>query len=250
MQRFANKHVMISGAGGGLGRAFADAFAAEGGALILTDVDERALQVTAAALRDRQVACSTYCLDLASEDDIARFGAEISRAHSRIDVLVNNAGIAYGEITTGFAELTQAKWLRYFAVNSIAPLLLAQAVRPLLKAGVILNVTSMASYVPGTAYGVTKAALNAMTYGMASAFANDEVRVVAIAPGLMETAASKSELTPETYARIQAQQMLKLDGTAHDVTSLALFLASDDAHFINCEIINCDGGNRVRGWRG
>jgi NAD(P)-dependent dehydrogenase (short-subunit alcohol dehydrogenase family) len=115
---------------------------------------------------------------------------------------------------------------------------------------VILNVTSMASYAPGTAYGVTKATLNAMTYGMASSFGADGIRVNAIAPGIMETPASRASLPPGTYERIQGQQLLKLHGTADDIAALAAFLASEDARFIDCEIVTCDAGNRLRGWRG
>ena len=69
--------------------------------------------------------------------------------------------------------------------------------------------------------------------------------------GIMETPASRAHLTPETYSRIRSQQLLKdLHGTADDIAALALFLASDEARFITCEIVNCDAGNRLRGWRG
>ena len=115
--------------------------------------------------------------------------------------------------------------------------------------GAILSVSSMASFMPGTAYGVTKAALNAMTYGMAGTFGADGIRVNAIAPGIMETPASRAELPPETYARVQGQQLLKLHGTAEDIAKLGVFLASDDARFITCEVVSCDAGNRLRGWR-
>jgi NAD(P)-dependent dehydrogenase (short-subunit alcohol dehydrogenase family) len=108
----------------------------------------------------------------------------------------------------------------------------------------------MASYMPATAYGVTKAALNAMTYGMANVFGADGIRVNAIAPGIMETPASRASLPPGTYERVQSQQVLKLHGTADDIAALGVFLASDDARFITCEVVTCDAGNRLRGWRG
>jgi NAD(P)-dependent dehydrogenase (short-subunit alcohol dehydrogenase family) len=166
-------------------------------------------------------------------------------------VLINNAGLAYGEIAHGFTGLGQAKWLRFLSINSVAPLLLAEALRgPLAAAkGVVLNVSSMASSTPGTAYGITKATLNAMTFAMANAFGADGIRVVAIAPGLMETPASRASLPPGTYERIQGQQALQLHGTADDIAQLATFLASDEARFITGEVVNCDGGNRLRGWR-
>ncbi|HMN47044.1 MAG TPA: SDR family oxidoreductase [Povalibacter sp.] len=251
-QRFKDRLVVITGAAGGMGQAFARAFASEGAALVLTDIDEGGLEAAVASLRGEGAKCSGHRVDLASEAGIAELGAKLLGEQPRIDVLINNAGLAYGEIATGFADLSQEKWLRFFAVNTVAPLRLAQALRPALTAarGNIVNITSMASYLPGTAYGVTKAALNAMTFGMAGSFGADGIRVNAIAPGLMETPASRGSLPPETYARVQGQQILKLHGTADDIASLALFLASDDARFITAEIVTCDAGNRLRGWRG
>ncbi len=247
--RFTNRLVMITGAGGGLGRALALGFAREGARLILTDIDESGLRETASLVGG--AVSATHRVDLAVESDIKQLGSEICKAHPRIDVLYNNAGIAYGEITHAFETLSQEKWLRYLAINSIAPLILAQSIRPSLASakGVVLNQSSMASYVPASAYGVTKATLNSMTYGMAHVFAKDGIRVNAIAPGLMETPANKASLPPETYSRVQSTQLLKLHGGAEDIVSLALFLASDDARFIDCEIVSCDAGSSIRGWR-
>jgi 3-oxoacyl-[acyl-carrier protein] reductase len=251
-KRFAGRLVLITGAAGGMGRTLALRFAAEGAGLILTDVDEPGLQESATLVRAKDAECSTQRVNLAIESEILQFAQGIVGRHPRLDVLVNNAGLAYGEITTGFEKLSQEKWLRFLAVNTVAPLILAQALRPSIAAarGVILNMSSMASYMPATAYGVTKAALNSMTYGMASAFSVDGIRVNAIAPGLMETPASNANLSPDTQARVQSQQLLKLHGTADDIASLGLFLASDEGRFIDCEIVHCDAGNRMRGWRG
>jgi 3-oxoacyl-[acyl-carrier protein] reductase len=251
-KRFENKLVVITGAAGGMGMAFARHFAAEGASLILADVDEKGLEQAAETLRGLGARCTTQHVDLAVESEILQFAARVAGQDAQLDVLINNAGLAYGEVAHGFTDLGQAKWLRFLSINSVAPLLLAQALRPALaKArGVVLNVSSIASYVPATAYGVTKAALNAMTYGMATAFGVDGIRVVAIAPGVMDTPASRANLPAGTYERIQGQQLLKMDGTADDIATLALFLASDDARFITSEIVNCDAGNRLRGWRG
>jgi enoyl-[acyl-carrier-protein] reductase (NADH) len=65
----------------------------------------------------------------------------------------------------------------------------------------------------------------------------------------METPASVASLPLGTYERVQGQQILRLHGTADDIASLGAFLASDDARFITCEIVTCDAGNRLRGWR-
>lgn len=250
--RFLDRIVVITGAGGGLGRAFAEGFAKEGAVLVLTDVDEAGLEQTAAAVRALGAGCSTHGVDLLDENEIMAFGAELCRSHDKIHVLINNAGIAYGEIQEGFESVSQAKWLLYLAVNSIAPLILAQALRPSLARaqGVILNQSSMASYTPANPYAVTKACLNSITYGMAHRFGADGIRVNAIAPGIMETPASRANVPPETYKRVQDMQVLKRHGTAEDIAALGLFLASDEARFINLDIVHCDGGNQMRGWRG
>ncbi len=251
-QRFAGKIVLVTGSAGGLGRGFATGFAREGAHLVLADVNMAGLQETQDELRAMGAQCSMHRVDLAVENDIEAFAADVSRLHPRLDVLINNAGLAYGEIAYGFEALGQEKWLHYFAVNTVAPLLLAQALRTPLSAGpgVIINQSSMASYLPGTAYGVTKAALNAMTYGMARSFANQGIRVNAIAPGLMETPANRAGIPPEHYDRIQSMQFLKLHGSATDIVALGLFLASDDARFITNEIVHCDAGHPFRGYRG
>lgn len=250
--RFADKLVLITGAAGGMGQAFAQRFAGEGARLLLTDVDASGLEKTAAALRETGANCFTQRVDLSDENEIKQFAENVCAQHERLDVLINNAGIAYGEVAHGFAELSQEKWLRFLNVNTVSPLILAQALRPALAKGpgVILNITSMASYAPATAYGVTKAALNAMTFGMANTFGADGIRVNGIAPGVMETPAAVASLPPGTFERIQSMQLLnKLQGTADDIAVLAAFLASDDARFITNETILCDAGNRMRGWR-
>ena len=250
-ERFRGKWVLVTGAAGGMGTAFAKAFAAEGASLALTDVDTASLERVAEPLRAQGTKCFVHAADLSVEREILQLASEVSAHCSQLDVLVNNAGLAYGEVAREFASLSQAKWLQYFAVNTVAPLQLAQALRSSLAAarGVVLNISSMASYMPGTAYGVTKAALNAMTYGMASAFGADGIRVNAIAPGIMETPAVLSSLPPGTLERVRGQQMIDLRGEAQDIAELALFLASDAARFVTCEVVSCDAGNRMRGWR-
>jgi 3-oxoacyl-[acyl-carrier protein] reductase len=251
-RRFTGRVVLITGAAGGLGRVSALRFAQEGAELILTDLNAAGLEETAAEIRKSGAVCSTHLLDLAVEVDIKAFGARICAQHPRLDVLFNNAGIAYGEINGPIESLNQEKWVRFLVINSLAPLFLAQALRPALaKArGVVINQSSMASYVPGVPYGVTKATLNAMTFAMANSFGADGIRVNAIAPGIMETPANRAGVSAETYERVQSMQMLKAHGTADDIAALAVFLASDDARFINCEIVSCDAGNRLRSWRG
>ena len=249
--RFRDRVVVVTGAGGGLGRAAALGFAREGARLVITDIAAGGVEETAAMILAEGGECLATAFDLGAEPEITRFGTETCARHPRIHLLYNNAGIAYGEINQPIDTIGQERWLRYLAVNSIAPMLLAQALRPSLRAakGVILNQSSMAASSPGNAYGITKATLNAVTYAMASSFGPEGIRVNAIAPGLMETDAARDGLPPAAHERIRAMQMLDGSGTAEDIVRLALFLASDEVRFITGEIVACDAGNRVRGWR-
>ncbi len=249
--KFSGKTVLVTGAAGGLGRAYALAFAREGATLCLADVNETGLAESQALIEGEGGAASWHGVDLSDEAQIVACAKAVLADHPRLDVLINNAGLAYGEIAHGFVGLGMTKWQRFLAVNTIAPLLLAEALRPALAAaqGLIINQSSMASYTPATAYGVTKASLNAMTFGMATQFGGDGIRVVAIAPGLMETEANRAALPEATYERVKAMQLVKRQGTAQDIAHLGIFLASDEGSFINNEIIIMDGGNQLRGWR-
>jgi 3-oxoacyl-[acyl-carrier protein] reductase len=250
-KRFSGKTVLVTGSAGGLGRAYALAFAREGAGLILVDIKAEGLAETQALIEAEGGAAEIHTVDLAEEVQIAGLAEAVLAAHDQLDVLINNAGLAYGEIAHSFLGLGQAKWLRFLAINSVAPLLLAEALQPALARakGLIINQSSMASYTPATAYGVTKATLNALNFAMAMQFGRDEIRSVAIAPGLMETEANRSSLPPETYERIKGMQLVKRTGTAEDIANLGVFLASDEGGFINNEIVICDGGNNLRGWR-
>jgi NAD(P)-dependent dehydrogenase (short-subunit alcohol dehydrogenase family) len=209
------------------------------------------LEKTAAMLRGEGAKLSTHVVDLSSEAAVQEFAREISGKHDKLHVLMNNAAIAYGGVLTKFETLNQATWNKYMMVNCFAPLMLAQALRaPLTKAkGVILNMSSTGAWQPNRAYGVTKATLNAMTYAMAETFGQDGIRVNALAPGIMETPASVAGVPPEIYAQLQAGQMIKGHGTPVHIADLAVFLASDEASFITCQVIACDGGIKFKGWR-
>ncbi|MBB5686758.1 SDR family NAD(P)-dependent oxidoreductase [Sphingobium boeckii] len=249
--RFQGKTVLVTGGAGGLGRAYALAFAREGAFLILADINEAGLAETKDMVEALGSGASVHRVDMAVEADIEALGRDVLATHARLDVLINNAGLHAGEIARGFFGLGQAKWQHFFAVNTIGPLLLAEALRPALaKAkGVIINKSSMASYNPATAYGITKASLNVLTHAMAQQFGTDDIRCVGIAPGLMATDAALGGVDPENWERLKAMQSVKRQGTADDIANLGLFLASDEGSFVNNQVILCDGGNQMRGFR-
>ncbi|MEO6248232.1 MAG: SDR family oxidoreductase [Sphingomicrobium sp.] len=250
-KRFSGRNVLVTGSAGGLGRAYALAFGREGAHLILADINESGLTETKALVEGVGGTATTHRVDMALEDEITAFGTAVLGAHSKLDVLINNAGLHVGEIARGFFGLGQARWQYFFAVNTIGPLLLAEAVRPALAAakGLIINKSSMASYNPATAYGITKASLNVFTHAMALQFGAEEIRCVAIAPGLMQTDAARDGVADDNWERLKGMQSVKRQGTAEDIANLGVFLASDEGNFINNQVILCDGGNQMRGFR-
>lgn len=249
--KFSGKTVLVTGGAAGLGRGYALKFGGEGAHLILVDINAGGMEETKQLVEGVGGTAECHVCDMSDEAQIQALGAAVLAAHEALDVLINNAGLHMGEIARGFFGLGQAKWQYYFAVNTIGPLLLAEALRPALaKArGLIINKSSMASYQPQTAYGITKAALNVFTHAMASQFGADEIRCVAIAPGLMETPASKEGVEAANWERLKSMQAVKRQGTAEDIANLGYFLASEEGSFINNQVILCDGGHQLRGFR-
>jgi 3-oxoacyl-[acyl-carrier protein] reductase len=245
MGKFSGKTVLVTGGAAGLGRAYAEVFAAEDAHLILADIDEAGMVETQKLVEAAGATAEWHRCDMSDEAQIEALGAAVLAKHDRLDVLINNAGLH------GFFGLGMAKWQYFYAVNVIGPLLLAEALRPALaKAeGLIINKSSMASYNPATAYGITKASLNVFTHAMAVQFGADNIRCVAIAPGLMETPAAKGGVADENWIRIKGMQSVNRQGTATDIANLGLFLASAEGSFINNQVILCDGGNAMRGFR-
>jgi 3-oxoacyl-[acyl-carrier protein] reductase len=251
MGKFSGKTVLVTGGAAGLGRAYALKFGQAGAHMILADINAGGMDETKALVEGVGGSAECHLCDMSDEAQIQALGAAVLAAHDSLDVLINNAGLHLGEIARGFFGLGQAKWQHYFAVNTIGPLLLAEALRPALAAakGLIINKSSMASYQPQTAYGITKAGLNIFTHAMAAQFAPDDVRCVAIAPGLMETPAAQGGVDPANWERLKAMQAVKRQGTADDIANLGFFLASEEGSFINNQVILCDGGNQLRGFR-
>lgn len=249
--RFTGKTILVTGAAAGLGRAHALAFAGEGAHIILADIDMDGLQESRALIQGRGGSAEYHRCDMAVEADIHHLAQSVMAQHQKLDVLINNAGLHQGEIARGFSDLNQEKWQRFLAINSLGPLLLAEALRAPLAAakGLVINKSSMASYNPATAYGITKGLLNILTHAMATQFSVDQIRCVAIAPGLMETPAAKEGIADEHWQRLMSMQAVQRQGTADDIAQFALFLASDEGSFINNQVLTCDGGHQMRGFR-
>ena len=244
--RLAGKAAVVTGGAKGQGAGVARRFVAEGARVALLDVlDEpgRALADELGGAAARYIHC-----DVADESQVAAAIDGAAKAFGGLDILYNNAAIiAYGR---RIADLRSEDWDRTIAVNLRGPFLCAKYALPHLVArggGAIINVSShgafQASPTGVSDYAVAKGGLVTHTYYLASEYGNERIRANCIAPGPVPTDLNRMFLgTEEGRAQTALWIPLGRVGTVEDVASAAVFLASDEAHWISGAVLRVDGG--------
>jgi len=251
MNRLAGKAALITGAGRGIGAAIALAFAREGAALVLAELDIDTAQRTAA-----RIEAQTGARVLAIETDVTQAASvrhavgEGERAFGALDVLVNNAGI---NVFCDPLTMTDDDWRRCFAVDLDGVWNGCRAVLPGMVgrgAGSIVNIASTHAFriIPGCfPYPVAKHGVIGLTRALGIEYAPRNVRVNAIAPGYIETQLThdwwneQADPAAARQATLDLQPMKRI-GRPEEVAMTAVFLASDEAPFINASCITVDGG--------
>ena len=250
MARLAGKVALVTGGASvpGLGSATAIRFAQEGAHVVLTDVDGAGAEAVAQSIRASGGEATAHAHDVTSEADWDRVFAATVAAHRRVDVLVNNAGIAkLGMI----ADVSTADWLQQNDVNLNSVFFGTQrAVREMRRVGEggsIINMSSVVGLVgvPGcTAYAASKGAVRLMSKTIAMETARDKIRVNSVHPGMimtnMQTVALRDN--PEQYDIIAAAIPMGHFGAPEDIANMILFLASDEARYITGAEFVVDGG--------
>jgi NAD(P)-dependent dehydrogenase (short-subunit alcohol dehydrogenase family) len=248
--RLKDKVAIITGAGQGIGEAYAHRFAQEGAKVVVADINVEKGQAVAQAIGGDAV---FERVDVSSEDDTKRCAKAVHDRFGRIDVLINNAAIFYGieNFNSSYEYLR-----KIFDVNYFGTWLMCRAVFPYMEAqnsGSVINQSSSAAWMhpnmpmpdglPSFHYSVTKAAINAMTHFMAGSVGVCGIRVNAIAPGPTLTDATKQIVTPEIMEMIVNMMMaIKRPLEPEDITGTAVWLASDDAKMVTGQCIPVDGG--------
>jgi NAD(P)-dependent dehydrogenase (short-subunit alcohol dehydrogenase family) len=240
--------VIITGAGQGIGRVFAKAFALAGARVVIAELNaSKAAAVAAEILRANGQALAVTT-DVADEASIKEMIEVVEDKYGRIDVLINNAGIFSTLEMRPFDQIPVEEWERVLRVNLTGPFLCARAVLPAMRRarwGRIINVASGAvrlgrpNYLH---YIAAKAALAGIGLSMARELGPDNITVNAILPGATFTEIERKTVTPAQKERIIAMQAVPRAEVPEDLVGAASFLASDASAFVTGQSLNLDGG--------
>ncbi|MBB3230547.1 SDR family oxidoreductase [Halomonas stenophila] len=245
-QMLSGKRILVTGAARGLGRSVAEAAAAEGARLVLSDILEAELERTAQALRDGGAEVEARVIDQADPASIEAGLAKVAEGGA-LDGLVNNAAIATGVGGETLMDYDMALWDRVMTVNVRGPWLMTRAAVPLLEAaggGRVVNLASDTALWGAPklmAYVASKGAVIAMTRSMARELGERGIGVNAVAPGL--THCEATEYVPQERYDFYAQgRALKREQQPDDVDGTILYLLSDWSTFVTGQVIPVNGG--------
>jgi NAD(P)-dependent dehydrogenase (short-subunit alcohol dehydrogenase family) len=240
------KGVLVSGGSRGIGLATAERFLNEGSRVFLCGIEDGEVDAAVKELRDIGSVDGTEC-DVSREEEVDRLVAEAEAFLGAIDILVNNAGVAWRE---PFLEIASERWDRLIAVNLRSQFLVAQRVARAMveraRGGAIVNMAST-NALEGEAgyahYNASKGAIAMLTRTMAIELGPHGIRVNALCPGKIATRLQADAEDAEYTARFERERIpLGRSGTPAEVAAAYAFLASDDASFVNGELLVVDGG--------
>jgi NAD(P)-dependent dehydrogenase (short-subunit alcohol dehydrogenase family) len=243
------KLALITGAGRGIGRSIAVAYANAGARVVATDISEAACAETRAEMHATGASAWTFALDVTDVQACARLAADVQRDMGDLQVLVSNAGLMIRE-TVDSPRVHDAV-RRLMEVNYFGTFNVMHAFLPALRGtrGCVINIASGAALtgLPGcVGYSPSKGAVKMLTQAMAADLGKDQVRVNAIAPGVISTAMTESTRNdPERLGRFMARIPAGRMGRPEEIAGPAVFLASDLASYVNGITLPVDGGKQA-----
>ena len=235
---------VVTGGARGIGLAIGQRFLADGHRIALLDIDGETLGRTAVMLNDPDHVLAIHC-DVSKEQQVKAAVADVVATFGRIDVLINNAGVA---VFKPILETSFEEWRYVMDTNLDGAFLCTQACAPVMRksgGGAIVNIASISGLRASTlrvAYGTSKAALIHLTKQQAVELGNAGIRVNVIAPGPVDTEMSK--LVHSVAIRSDYYDAIPLNryGTTEEIASVAAFLCSPAASYVNGQVLAVDGG--------
>ncbi len=247
--RLEGKVAIVTGAGAsgpgvGNGRAAATLFAREGAKVLLSDLAEDRAKETLELIESEGGTASTIQADVTNAEDCERMVAACIERYGRLDILDNNVGISHRGTVV---EITEEAWDRVMAINVKSIVLASKFAIPRMiesGGGSIINISSIAGLRAhsSTPYTASKAAVIGLTISMAADHGPDGIRTNCIAPGLVYTPMVAPRMDDDLRQIRSNAAPLRTEGTAWDIGNAALFLASDEARWINGVVLPVDAG--------
>lgn len=240
MLAYDGKVAIITGAGGGIGRTLAKAYAEQGATVVLIDKDERGLQHTRDLLVNSGYEPFTYKLDLSQPDEIESVMKEIKASLGRVNILINNAGL--GVFKSPY-DLTIEEWDYVINTNLRGTFLCSREAAKIMRThggGAIVNISStraLMSEANSEAYAASKGGILSLTHALAVSFGPDHITVNTVCPGWIETG-DYNQLRPEDHQQHPSMRV----GKPEDIARACFYLTDPKNDFVTGTFITVDGG--------
>jgi NAD(P)-dependent dehydrogenase (short-subunit alcohol dehydrogenase family) len=246
---FSGKVAIVTGSGGGIGRAYAEDLAGCGASVLVADIDGDRAASVAAAIEESGGSARPCVVDVADPSSAQAMAEAAVDAFGGIDFLVNNAAIFGGMQLDLLISVDWDYLQRFLAVNLLGALNCTRACYREMRrrgGGAVVNQSSTAAYLYAGFYGLAKAGINSLTQQLAHELGGMGIRVNAIAPGPIDTEAARGVVPREFIDQIIGALALKREGTPADLVGMCRFLLSDDAGWVTGHIFNVDGGQILK----
>jgi 3-oxoacyl-[acyl-carrier protein] reductase len=245
-----NKVAIVTGAGRGLGKAFALRYAEEGARLLLPDISFERAEKTAALIKAEGGEAIAVEADISDEASTLMIAEKVIKLYGRVDILLNNAAFSYGIDARPWDAWPVELWDQFFVVNTRGTWLCCKAIVPLMEkqgSGKIINIASDIVKLPNAhtilPYACSKTAIYTLTQALARVLGPSGINVNAIAPGLTATEATLLQAeSDERFEGTMITQCIKRREEPRDLVGAAVFLASPDSDFISGQCLFVNGG--------